>query len=293
MHFASGIVRPPFEAGCEFLQITSGCSHNKCKFCTFYKDAKFAISDMNEVAADLDELAHSPWRHYNRIWLQGADSFVAPYDRLMEVAELIYEKLPWVTSIGAFARVTNFRNKTVSQLERLRDAGYSRLTVGVETGDDFLLKRMNKGYDSAFALEQMSKVDEAGLTWVGQFINGLGGAGYGDANALESARVYNQLRPMLIYTASLTLFQDTPLYQDVRAGTFSEASETERLEELQTLIGALDCPTEIRCEHVSMPVKLAGRLPHDKGRLVAELEAAKAAAADGTLARYRRSIVSL
>lgn len=293
MHFASGIVRPPFEAGCEFLQITSGCSHNKCKFCTFYKDAKFAISDMNEVAADLDELAHSPWRHYNRIWLQGADSFVAPYDRLMEVAELIYEKLPWVTSIGAFARVTNFRNKTVSQLERLRDAGYSRLTVGVETGDDFLLKRMHKGYDSAFALEQMSKVDEAGLTWVGQFINGLGGAGYGDANALESGRLYNQLRPMLIYTASLTLFQDTPLYQDVRAGTFSEASETERLEELQALIGALDCPTEIRCEHVSMPVKLAGGLPCDKERLVAELEAAKAAAADGTLARYRRSIVSL
>lgn len=293
MHFASGIVRPPFEAGCEFLQITSGCSHNKCKFCTFYKDAKFAISDMNEVAADLDELAHSPWRHYNRIWLQGADSFVAPYDRLMEVAELIYEKLPWVTSIGAFARVTNFRNKTVPQLERLRDAGYSRLTVGVETGDDFLLKRMNKGYDSTFALEQMSKVDEAGLTWVGQFINGLGGAGYGDANALESARLYNQLRPMLIYTASLTLFQDTPLYQDVLAGTFSEASETERLEELQTLIGALDCPTEIRCEHVSMPVKLAGCLPRDKERLVAELEAAKAAAADGTLARYRRSIVSL
>ena len=293
MHFASGIVRPPFEAGCEFLQITSGCSHNKCKFCTFYKDAKFAISDMNEVAADLDELAHSPWRHYNRVWLQGADSFVAPYDRLMEVAELIYEKLPWVTSIGAFARVTNFRNKTVSQLERLRDAGYSRLTVGVETGDDFLLRRMNKGYDSAFALEQMSKVDAAGLTWVGQFINGLGGADYGDANALESARLYNQLRPMLIYTASLTLFQDTPLYQDVQAGTFSEASETERLEELQTLISALDCPTEIRCEHVSMPVKLAGRLPHDKERLVAELEAAKASAADGTLARYRRSIVSL
>lgn len=293
MHFASGIVRPPFEAGCEFLQITSGCSHNKCKFCTFYKDAKFSISNMNEVKADLDELAHSPWRHYNRIWLQGADSFVAPYDRLMEVAELIYEKLPWVTSIGAFARVTNFRTKTVSQLERLRDAGYSRLTVGVETGDDFLLKRMNKGYDSAFALEQMGKVDEAGLTWVGQFINGLGGAGYGDANALETARVYNQLRPMLIYTASLTLFQDTPLFQDVQAGTFAEASETERLEELQTLIGALDCPTEIHCEHVSMPVKLAGRLPYDKERLIAELESAKASAADGTLARYRRSIVSL
>lgn len=142
MHFASGIVRPPFEAGCEFLQVTSGCSHDSCRFCTFYKDARFAISDLDEVNADLDELSRSPWRHYNRIWLQGADAFVLPYDRLMEIAELIYEKLPWVTSIGAFARVTNFRNKSVEQLKALAAAGYSRLTVGIETGDDELLSRM-------------------------------------------------------------------------------------------------------------------------------------------------------
>lgn len=293
MHFASGIVRPPFEAGCEFLQVTSGCSHNSCRFCTFYKDARFAVSDLSEISADLDELAQSPWRHYNRIWLQGADSFVLPYDRLMEIAELIYQKLPWVTSIGAFARVTNFRNKSVEQLKNLADAGYGRLTVGVETGDDRLLARMNKGYDAAFALEQMTKVDEAGLTWVGQFLNGLGGHGYGDGSALASAELYSKLSPMLIYTASLTLFKDTPLYQDVLAGTFAEATENERLEELKTFIAHLECETEIRCEHVSMPVKLAGCLPEDRDRLIALLDQAISENDDGRLEHYRQSIAGL
>ena len=293
MHFASPIVRPPFEAGCEFLQVTSGCSHDKCRFCTFYKDARFAVSDEAEIAADLDELARSPWRYYNRIWLQGADSFVLPYDRLIRIAELIYEKLPWVQSIGAFARVTNFRNKTEEELRKLAQAGYSRLTVGVETGDDELLARMNKGYDSAFVLEQMEKVDAAGLSWVGQFVNGLGGRDYGNQSALETARVYNQLSPMLIYAASLTLFEDTPLYQDVLAGTFAEATENERLEELKTLIANLTCETEIRCEHVSMPVKLAGHLPFEKDRLLAELDRAIAANTNGQLERYRKAIVRL
>lgn len=293
MHFSSTIVRPPFEAGCEFLQVTSGCSHNSCRFCTFYKDARFAVSDIDEVKADIEELSRSPWRFYDRIWLQGADSFVLPYDRLMEIAEAIYEKLPWVKSIGAFARVTNFRNKSVQELEKLADAGYSRLTVGIETGDDALLARMSKGYDAAFALQQMSKVDESGLTWVGQFLNGLGGAGYGDASAIATAEFYNKLSPMLIYTASLTLFEDTPLYADVLSGSFEEAAENERLEELKALIDRLECETEIRCEHVSMPMKLAGRLPDDKARLTAILDEAIRSNADGELERYRRSIVGL
>lgn len=293
MHFASAVVRPPFEAGCEFLQVTSGCSHNRCKFCTFYKDARFAVSDMDEILSDLDELAQSPWRYYNRVWLQGADSFVLPYDRLMEIAEAIYQKLPWVKSIGAFARVTNFRNKTEEQLRKLAEVGYSRLTVGVETGDDELLARMNKGYDSAFVIEQMAKVDAAGLSWVGQFINGLGGRDYGDKSVLETARVYNQLSPMLIYTASLTLFEDTPLYQDVLAGTFAEATENERLEELKVLISNLTCNTTIKCEHVSMPVKLEGKLPEDAPRLVAELDRAIELNSDGRLERYRKSIEGL
>ena len=225
--------------------------------------------------------------------MQGADSFVLPYDRLMRIAELIYKKLPWVQSIGAFARVTNFRNKSEEELRKLAQAGYSRLTVGVETGDDELLARMNKGYDSAFVLEQMEKVDAAGLSWVGQFVNGLGGRDYGDLSALETARVYNQLSPMLIYTASLTLFEDTPLYQDVLAGTFAEATENERLEELKTLIANLTCETEIRCEHVSMPVKLAGHLPFEKDRLLAELDHAIAANTNGQLERYRKAIVGL
>ena len=293
MHFASGIVRPPFEAADEFLQVTSGCSHNKCRFCTFYKDAGFSVSPWDEVESDLDELEASPWRWYDRVWLQGADSFALPYDRLARIAELIYSKLPWVKSIGGFARASNFRNKSEEQLRTLSEMGYGMLTVGIETGDDELLARMNKGYDSAFALDQMMKVNVAGLTWVGQFLNGLGGRGYGDRSALATARFYNQASPQLIYTASLTLFEDTPLYQDVLAGKFIEATEVERLRELQVLIGAIDAPVPIKAEHVSMPVKLAGKLPDDRDRLIAELERAIDTLSESELSGYRRSIRGL
>ena len=293
MHFASGIVRPPFEAACEFLQVTSGCSHDDCKFCTFYKDARFAVSDIDEIEADLEELAQSPWRYYSRIWLQGADPFVLPYDKLARIAELIYEKLPWVTSIGAYARATNFKNKTEGQLKALADAGFSRLSVGIESGDDDLLKRMKKGYDSAFALEQMAKVDAAGLSWVGQFINGLGGHGYGDKHAIDTARFYNHLHPMMINAASLTLFEDTPLYQDVLEGSFEEATENERLEELRVLVENLECETEFRLEHVSLPVRIIGNIPEDKGRIIEELDRVLEMNSDGRLDHFRGSIVSL
>lgn len=171
--------------------------------------------------------------------------------------------------------------------------GYEMLTVGIETGDDKLLARMNKGYDSSFALDQMMKVNEAGLTWVGQFLNGLGGRGYGDRSALATARFYNQAPPQLIYTASLTLFEDTPLYQDVLAGNFVEATEIERLRELQVLIETIDVPVLIKAEHVSMPVKLSGRLPDDRDRLIDELERAIGTLSESELSGYRHSIRGL
>lgn len=293
MRFSSGIVRPPFEAGDEFLQVTSGCSHNSCRFCTFYKDAAFSISPWDEIESDLDELAASPWRCCSRIWLQGADPFVLPYDRLARIADLIHRKLPWVRSIGGFARASNFRNKSVEQLGKLSEMGYGMLTVGIETGDDALLRRMGKGYGAEFALEQMMKVNDAGLSWVGQFLNGLGGRGYGEASAIATADFYNQAPPQLIYTASLTLFEDTPLYREAIGGRFQEATEIERLRELQTLIGAISAHTLIRAEHVSMPVKLSGRLPDDSDRLVAEIEDAIGSMGEGRLAEYRKSIKGL
>ena len=144
MHFSSGINRPPYEANDEFLQITSGCSHGSCKFCTFYKDSPFSLSPMEEIEADIKELAHSGWS-FDRIYLQGADPFIRKTEDLLKIADMIYHYLPQVKSIGGYARVDNLKNKTVGEVRQLKEAGYSYFYFGVESGDDKLLDRMNKG----------------------------------------------------------------------------------------------------------------------------------------------------
>ena len=112
MHFSCGIVRPPYEAGSCFLQVTSGCSHNKCRFCTFYKEAPFSVSPESEIREDLQEIRDSGWKG-KRIFLQGADPFLLSYDRLKRIMDLIKEYLPWGVSVGGYGRVDSVKNKSV------------------------------------------------------------------------------------------------------------------------------------------------------------------------------------
>ncbi|WP_455716792.1 hypothetical protein [Anaerosporobacter sp.] len=115
MHYANGINRPPYEANDAILQVTSGCSHNKCEFCTYYRDCGFSVSPIEEVKEDLEELRDSGIK-YERAFLQGGDAFVLSYEKLMEIAILIHEYLPSVQSIGSYARITSMNNKTGTPL---------------------------------------------------------------------------------------------------------------------------------------------------------------------------------
>ena len=129
MHFSSDINRPPYEAKDGFLQVTSGCSHGRCEFCTFYKDAPFRISPMDEIKEDIDELSRYGW-NFDRIYLQGADPFILPFGMLKEIAEYIHEKIPEVKTIGGYARVDNLKNKSVEELRQLYELGYSNFYFG-------------------------------------------------------------------------------------------------------------------------------------------------------------------
>ncbi len=292
MHFSSGINRPPYEAMDGFLQVTSGCSHGKCEFCTFYKDAPFKVSDMSEVEEDIKELA--TYRYgFERIYLQGADPFILSYDKLAKVAELIHKYLPRVKSIGGYARVDNVKNKTVEELKKLSDMGYSNFYFGNESGDDYILSRMNKGYEAKVVVDMLSKLDEAGMPYIMNFLGGLGGHGYGLDHALKSADVINQLHPSMVYASELTLFPDTPLSKDMIAGKFVEATEQERFEELKAFIEALKVPTVFKAEHVTMPAPIRGRLPEDREEMIKYLDNLIEAAKKGAFDDYRRNVYSL
>ena len=174
MHFTSGINRPPYEANSGFLQVTSGCSHASCAFCSYFKDTRFKKSPMEEIEADIKETPEY-FGAPERIFLQGADGFAADYDVLMKTAELIHRYVPSVKTIGGYARIDNFRDKSVEQLRNMKAAGFAEPYIGVESGDDAILKMVNKGYDAAFAREQMEKLTEAGMSFIANFLNGLGG----------------------------------------------------------------------------------------------------------------------
>jgi len=293
MHFSSGINRPPYEAYDAFLQITSGCSHRKCVFCSFYNDAKFRISPLEEVEEDIKEMASSPYKNYDRIYLQGADPFIASYDYLMKVADMIYKYLPNVKSIGGYARIDNLRNKSVSQLRTLAKRGFKNFYFGNESGDDFILKRMNKGYKAEDVIKNLRKLDEAGMPYIMNFLGGLGGHNYGDSHAVKSAEVINQLNPVMVYASELTLFPETPLSEELNTGKFEEATEEERYSELSVLVDNIKIPTVFKAEHVTLPVPIRCRLPEDRNKIQNLLNGLIDLAKSGKLDKFRENIFSL
>lgn len=272
MHFASTVVRPPYEAHSVYLQVTSGCSHNACRFCTYYKDAPFRVSPLAEVKEDLQELKEHGVS-FPRIWLQGADPFLLTYTKLEKIAQLIHEYLPFVESIGGYGRVDSMRNKTVEEIRSLHEMGYDRIVFGIESGDDAVLRRMNKGYEASEIVEQLGKLSEAGMDYAVIFLSGLGGRGYGLSHAEKTADIINRLTPFRVMAAGLTLFPDTPLMEDVRQGTFEEATEAERIQELQTFLDRLAIETTIDATNASIITPIFGHLPEDKEKMMSTLQA--------------------
>lgn len=267
MHFTSGINRPPYEANSGFLQVTSGCSHASCAFCSYFKDTKFKKSPMEEIEADIKEIPEY-FGAPERIFLQGADGFAADYDVLMKTAELIHRYVPSVKTIGGYARIDNFRDKSVEQLRNMKATGFAEPYIGVESGDDVILKMVNKGYDAGFAREQMEKLTEAGMSFIANFLNGLGGAGYGLSHAQKTAQIYEGMDISMIEVSSLTLVPKTILYRRWERGEFVEAGEHERLEEMQEFIRCLKNKTVFLSDHISVLFRAKANLPEDKETII-------------------------
>lgn len=292
MHYTNGINRPPYESESAILQVTSGCSHNQCEFCTYYRDCGFKVSPLSEVREDLEELKRSR-RKYKRVFLQGGDAFVLSYEKLMTIAEMIHEYLPECETIGSYARITSMSNKSVEQLKDLRRVGYNFLSVGTESGDDKLLKLMNKGYTSKDILEQCKKLDDADIDYAFMFLNGLGGKDYGMHHAHVSAQVYNQLHPKLVSVASLTLIPGTPLHQKAKEGKFVEATEIERLQEIKEFLSELKIEAMFAAVHVSITVPIMGKIPENKKKMLAQLQNAIDHMKESDLRNYRNNIKNL
>lgn len=289
MHFSSGINRPPYETADGYLQTTQGCSHNSCLFCTYFKDQKFRKSTIKEIEEDIKEMPKY-FGAPKRIFLQGADGYAADYDVLMKTAELLHKYVPSVETIGGYARIDNFYDKTEEQLRNMAAAGFANPYIGVESGDDVVLKRINKGYTAAQAREVLEKIDASGLPYIVNFLNGAGGHGYGLENARRTAELYSGLHMTMVNTSMLTVVPGTPLYRAMEKGLYTESTETEKLEEIYELVRCLDNDTIFMNEHASNLFHVQCRIPEKKDELLAYIRKFTEENDEEKLHQYREMI---
>ena len=296
MHYTGTIWRPPYEAASLLLEVTAGCTHHQCKFCTLYADLPFAfrMSPMEDIASDLKEAqelyCRFPKRKPSRTFLTGANPFVLDYQKLMAIATQIHCYFPEMSTIGCFARVKDVSLKTDEELAALHKAGFDGLTIGIETADDEALELMKKGYQAADILTQCSRLDKAGIGYYFFYLTGICGAGRGEAGARATAAVCNQLHPRIVGANMLTVYSDSLLYEEIQKGNWKEEGETEKYREMRTLVQHLEIPTVFAALGASNAFQMWYTLPDDKERLLAFLDEVIRTTNEEELRRYRDSV---
>ncbi len=250
MHFTDTVYRNPYWPTFPLLQITQGCTHNSCKFCTMYKGVQFRMQPVEWIEEDLRELAEIV-PDAKTIQLLSANPLCMTYDRLVPILEMINRYLPKMEYIYACTRVTDIRNKTVEQLKALKELGIREISLGAESGDDWTLDRINKGYHAEDIIEQCAKLTEAGIDFWLSFLNGVAGKEHSMDHAVHSAEIFSRCKPMLVGTGGLVLFPGTPLLEEAGRGEFTPLSEKEMLIELKVFAEHLTCDCYFNTHHTS------------------------------------------
>ena len=272
MKYTGITYRPPFEAGSLLLQVTEGCSHNSCSFCTMYRDVPFRTESIEQIEKDIQEAAkYVP--HVNRVFLENGDPFVLSADRLIQIAEKIHQYLPDVETISMYASIKNIQNKSDEELLRFRSLRINELNIGVESGLDDALMLMNKGYTAKQALYELNRLKNAGIDYGANIIFGAAGNGRHQENAEATAELLNETRPYLIFTGTIHADPGCPLYEDLQNGAFVENTFEEYLQEEEHFLSLLDLPGCLYFGlHPSNVVPMQGYLNEDKELLLGEIQ---------------------
>lgn len=276
MDYAGRIIRPPSEANSILLQVTTGCSHNKCTFCGAYKDKRFSIKDPDTVSRDIRTAARR-FPDIRRFFLCDGDALVIPHDRLLALIREIRQALPWLTRIASYASAKAVALKTDQELRELREAGLTLLYMGLESGHAGVLERVGKHGDPAFIAAQAQRARAAGMKRNVTVLLGLGGRELSLEHARETGRVLSDMDPEQAAALSLMLIPGTPLHAEMKRGEFTELTAHELLAELRELLAHLDLSRGLfMANHASNHLPLKVRLPSGKDQALALIDEALA-----------------
>ncbi|MEW5774227.1 MAG: radical SAM protein [Thermodesulfobacteriota bacterium] len=264
MDYVGDIIRPPAEADSILLQVTVGCSHNTCAFCPAYKGKTFAFKDLAQVRADL-EWAAARLGDNRRLFLCDGDALVMPQERLKEILWAIREKLPQVARVSTYANAKSLSRKTPDELRELAALGLHTLHMGLESGHDSTLARMNKWGDSAAMLREARKAMGAGLKLAVTVLLGLGGVEHSQEHAAATGRILAEMAPHQAAALTLMVVPGTPLWDEQQAGRFTLPDSRGMLAELRTLLTHAAMPRGLfLANHASNYLPLKLRMPRDR-----------------------------
>jgi radical SAM superfamily enzyme YgiQ (UPF0313 family) len=264
MHYEGNCIRPPSEAYSILLQVTVGCSHNKCTFCGTYKDKRFRIKDDKIILSDI-LFASKYMKRQDRVFLMDGDALIIPQKRLMWILDKIKEHLPWVRRVGAYANTKGIKMKSPGELVELRENGLGILYLGVETGDEELRKKVRKGSSAQTCIDMGRKVRGAGIKLSVTVLLGIAGREKSLEHARATGELLSAMDPDYVGALTVMLIPGTPLYEDFRTGKFHLPDERELLVELREMIAHTHLTRGLFfSNHASNYLPVKARLPRGK-----------------------------
>lgn len=263
MKYEGTIYRPPSEAQSLILQVTVGCSHNRCTFCPSYKEKKFRIKTFEEIKEDIDEAAQSGWP-VERVFLADGDALIIPHARLIEIMTYLFKKLPRLRRVGIYANAKGILRKTIEELRELKEAGIEIIYLGVESGDQVVLDRVRKGTTYEKLVQAGRKVKEAGIKLSVTVLLGIGGRESSQDHAIATGKILTEMDPDYVGALSLIIVPGTPLYDEINQGKFVLPTPFELIEELRTMIANTNMHGLFFSNHASNYLPIKARMPKDK-----------------------------
>ena len=275
MRYYGAVYRPPSEAYSLIVQVTYGCSHNTCAFCSMYKEKRFALRPLDEVLEDF-HIARQTYRHVDKVFLADGDALVRKASELYTILDTIRELFPECQRVTSYASPASIRIRTDEELQTLRAKGLTMVYMGLESGCDEVLKLMRKGHMSDEIVAMGQKVRRNGIALSVTAITGLGGPDLLEQHAIETAKAFNAMNPEYIGMLTLMVEPGTPLYDWVRDGKFQLLTQPQVLRETRLLVENLDSPGSVfRMNHASNYLVLKGTLNQDKEVMLRTIDAAE------------------
>ena len=269
MRYTGNIFRPFSEANSYLLQCTIGCSHNQCTFCGMYKNQKFQIRPLDELKTDI-KMAKAHYGDLEKVFLCDGDAIVIPTDMLLELLHELYQTFPSLRHVGVYVGPTSTLNKSLSELSALRAAGLTKAYLGVETGDDDILKSIKKGVGFAQMRDAGLHLIHSGINLSAMVLLGIAGPGEAsEKHALATARICNEMKPHYLAALTVTPVPGTVLFHQIEKGSFQLLNPFETLQEMKWIFENITVdPLKFVGTHASNYLPIKGTLQKDKQQMI-------------------------